>query len=217
MAKLLHIVASPRTESYSTRVANAFLDSYRQALPDDRIEVLDLFQADIPPFLAPQAKAKYAVSAGQAPRNEAEAAWLGVIKTINHFKGFDNYLLSSPMWNFGVPYRLKQYIDVIVQPSLTVAYSPAKGYTGLVTGRPLILILARGGVYPTGNPSETFDFQESYLRCIFGFIGFTDIRTIYIQGTMQHKPEQVEADTRKAIAEASDAAMSLAGEPAMRA
>jgi len=215
MSKLLHILASPRVESYSTRVAKAFLDSYRQARPDDRIEVLDLFQADIPPFHAPQAKAKYAVMAGQTPRDETEAAWQPVIKAIDHFKGFDKYVISSPMWNFGVPYRLKQYIDVIVQPSLTVAYSPEKGYTGLVTGRPLLLILARGGAYQMGNPCETFDFQETYLRCIFGFIGFTDIRTVTIQGTLQNKPEQVEADTRKAIAEASDAAMEFAGEMLM--
>ena len=119
------------------------------------------------------------------------------------------------MWNFGVPYRLKQYIDVIVQPSLTVAFSPEKGYTGLVTGKPLMLILARGGAYPAGNPIETFDFQEPYLRCIFGFIGFTDIRTIYIQGTMQG-PEQVEAATRKATAEAINAAKEFAGEVAMQ-
>jgi FMN-dependent NADH-azoreductase len=215
MAKLLHLLASPRVESYSTRVANAFLDSYRQARADDRIEVLDLFQADIPPFYAPQAKAKYAVMAGQTPRDEAEAAWQAVLKTINHFKGFDKYVLSSPMWNFGVPYRLKQYIDLIVQPSLTVAFSPERGYTGLVTGRPLMLILARGGVYQAGNPCETYDYQETYLRSIFGFIGFTDIRTICIQGTMQKRPEQVEADTGKAIAEASHAAREFAGELAM--
>jgi len=216
MSKLLHIQASPRVKSYSTRVAKAFLDSYRQARPDDRIETLDLFQADIPSFHAPQAKAKYAVAAGQTPRDEAETAWQPVIQTINHFKGFDKYVLSSPMWNFGIPYRLKQYIDVIVQPSLTVAYSPEKGYTGLVTERPLMLILARGGAYQAGNPCETFDFQETYLRSIFGFIGFTDIQAVYIQGTMQNKPEQVEADTRRAIAEASDAAMEFAGGVAMQ-
>ncbi len=216
MSKLLHILASPRVESYSTRVAKAFLDSYRQARPDDRVEVLDLFQADIPPFHTPQAKAKYAVIAGQTPRDDAEAAWQPVIKTINHFKGFDKYVISSPMWNFGVPYRLKQYIDVLVQPSLTFAYSPDKGYTGLVTGKPLMLILARGGEYQTGNPCETFDFQESYLRSIFGFIGFTDVRTVCIQGTLQNKPEQIEADISKAVAEASDAAMEFAGEAVLR-
>jgi FMN-dependent NADH-azoreductase len=217
MANVLHIIASPRVESYSARVAKAFLDSYRQARPEDRMEVLDLYKADIPPFTAPQAKAKYAVMAGQAPKSEAEAAWMAVIKTINHFKGFDKYVLSSPMWNFSIPYRLKQYIDVIVQPSLTVSYSPEKGYTGLLSGRPLMLILSRGGLYQTGNPCETCDFQETYLRSIFGFIGFTDIRAIRIQGTLQNKPEQVEADTRKALAEACSAALEFAGELAIHA
>jgi FMN-dependent NADH-azoreductase len=209
MASLLHLIASPRPESYSTRVANEFTAVYRQTHPADRVEQLDLFRVDIPPFLAPAAKAKYAVMGGQAPKDEAEAAWAGVIKTIGHFKGFDKYLLSCAMWNFNVPYRLKQYIDVIVQPGLTFSYSPEKGYTGLVTGKPLVLVLARGGNYGPGNPSETYDFQETYLRGVFGFIGFTDIKTIYVQGTLQNKPEQVEADTRAALAAARLAAGSF--------
>ena len=92
MAKLLHILASPRVDSYSTRVAKAFLNSSRQARPGDQIEVLDLFQADIRPFHAPQAKAKYAVMGGQAPCDEAQAAWTPVIDAINHFKEFDKYV-----------------------------------------------------------------------------------------------------------------------------
>jgi FMN-dependent NADH-azoreductase len=212
MANLLHILASPRADSYSTRVAKAFLDSYRQARPGDRIETLDLYQADIPPFNAPQAKGKYAILAGQTPRDEAEAAWRPVVETINHFKRFDKYVLSSPMWNFSVPYRLKQYIDVIVQPSLTFSHSPENGYTGLVQDKPLMLILARGGVYHPGNPLETFDFQETYLRAVFGFIGFTDIRTILIEGTLQSPLEQLEAAAKRAVAEAGEAAKQFAGE-----
>ncbi len=214
MANLLHIVASPRGESYSTRLAKAFLDAYRQAQPEDHIETLNVFRDDLPPFYAPAAKAKYAVTAGQTPRDEAEKAWRPVVEAIGHFKHFDKYVVSSAMWNFGIPYRLKHYIDVIVQPSLTFGYSPEKGYTGLVTGRPMMLLLARGGVYRSGNPLETFDFQESYLRAIFGFIGFTDIRAVAIQGTLQNKPEQIEAHLRTAIAAAQDAAHEFAGEAA---
>src|SRR5215471_14142214 len=88
MATILHLVASPRSESYSSRLAGAFFEAYREARPNDRIETLDVFQADIPQFYAPQAKAKYAVIAGLAPRDEAEAAWQPVVKAINHFKGF---------------------------------------------------------------------------------------------------------------------------------
>src|SRR5512141_2414129 len=123
---------------------------------------------------------------GLAHSVEEARAWQHVVETVDRFKSADKVLVSSPMWNFGIPYRLKQYIDVIVQPSLTVAYSPEKGYTGLVTGRPMMLLLARGGVYRPGNPLETFDFQETYLRSIFGFIGFTDIRSVVIQGTLQN-------------------------------
>jgi len=203
MANILHILASPRPESYSTRVANAFLGAYRRAHPQDTVETLDLFKAEIPPFTAPQAKAKYAVMAGQTPRSDAEVAWREVIHVIDHFKKFDKYVLSSGMWNFGIPYRLKQYVDVIVQPGLTFAYSPEKGYAGLVVGKPLMLVLARGGKYGPGNPAETYDFQESYLRCIFGFMGFTDIRSVQVQGTSSNKPDQVEAVLRQALEEAS--------------
>jgi FMN-dependent NADH-azoreductase len=207
MATVLHLLASPRAESYSTRVANAFLNAYRKAHGRDTVETLDLFRVEIPPFTAPQAKAKYSVLAGQTPKSEAELAWRGVIKAIDHFKKFDKYVVSSGMWNFNIPYRLKQYIDVIVQPGLTFAYSPDKGYTGLVTGKPLMLILARGGTYGPGNPSDTYDFQESYLRCIFGFIGFTNIKSVRVQGTLMNKPEQVETDTRKATDDAGNAAL----------
>ncbi|HOW18466.1 MAG TPA: NAD(P)H-dependent oxidoreductase [Phycisphaerae bacterium] len=206
MARLLHIAASPREGSCSARVAGAFLSQYRRLHPQDGVETLDVFQAEIPPFVAPQAKAKYAVLAGRPPASEAEVAWQGVIRVVNHFKGFDKYLLSCPMWNFSIPYRLKQYIDVIVQPGLTVSYAPGKGFTGLVTGRPLMLILSRGGAYEEGDPRRTYDFQESYLRCVFGFIGFTDVRAIHIQGTQRGDAEQVEADTRKAMDAAATAA-----------
>jgi FMN-dependent NADH-azoreductase len=207
MASVLHILASPRPESFSTRVATAFLTAYRKAHPRDTVEVLDLFKAEIPPFTAPQSKAKYAVLAGQPPKDEAELAWRGVIKVIEHFKKFDKYVVSSPMWNFSIPYRLKQYLDVLVQPSLTFSYSAEKGYAGLVTGKPLLLLLASGGAYGGGNPNETSDFQESYLRTIFGFIGFKDLRVIRVQGTLTRKPEQVEAETRKAMDSAGGLAL----------
>ena len=144
-----------------------------------------------------------------------KTAWKTVIDTINYFKRFDKYVISSPMWNFGIPYRLKQYIDVIVQPSLTFSFSPEKGYTGLMTGRPMQLLLVRGGAYQPGNPLETYDFQESYLRVIFGFIGFTDVRAVTIQNTMQDKTEKFAADLRTAIAAAQDAAHEFAGDQAL--
>lgn len=207
MANILHIQASPRPESFSARLADEFIREYRQSHPADNIELLDMFEDKIPPFLAPEAKGKYAVLSGQAPKDEAQAAWQEVINAIDHFKKFDKYILSSPMWNFSIPYRLKQYIDVIIQPGLTFNYSPETGYVGLVTGKPMMLLMARGGAsYGPGDPRTTYDFQESYLRSIFGFIGFTDIKSVFINGTLQNTPEQLESDMQKALADTGAAA-----------
>ena len=206
MARLLHIVASPRAESYSSRLAGEFLTSYGEKHPDDVIERLDLFKAEIPPFLAPAAKAKYAAMSGNAATGEAETAWRKIIDTIDHFKSFDKYVLSTGIWNFGVPYRLKHYIDVIVQPGLTFAFSPEKGYSGLVSGKPLAIFMASGGHYTPGDPRETHDFLEPYLRGVFGFIGFNDIKTIRIGGTLQNPPEQLDTDLKTAVAAARQAA-----------
>ncbi len=185
MARMLHITASPRGwNSASIRVGKALVDAYRKLHPDEGFEALDLFLHPPPEFNAPQAAAKYVVLSGQTPRDADALAWKPVIDAINHFKGFDRYVISSAMWNFSIPWRLKQYIDVLVQPALTFSYSADEGYKGLVTGAKAVLVLARGGTYGPGSPTETFDFQRSYLEAILRFIGITDIQAITIDGTL---------------------------------
>ena len=210
MNRILHVKASPRgSESFSIRAAEAFLDSFLQAHRDFKVQTLDLFATELPEFCAPAAKAKYAILAGGEPRDEAEAAWKPVIQLVEHFKSADAYLISSPMWNFGIPYRLKQYVDVLVQPGLTFTYSPEEGYSGLVTGKPLVLVLARGGAYGEGSGAEPFDMQKLYLETIFAFIGFTDIRTIIVEPTLQEGPEAARLALQNAQAEAHRLAVEL--------
>jgi FMN-dependent NADH-azoreductase len=103
--------------------------------------------------------------------------WSEIEKIIEQFKSADKYLISTPMWNFSIPYKLKHYIDIIVQPGYTFAITDA-GYKGLAGGKPLCLILARGGSYEADSPIA---FQKKYLDFIFGFIGFTNIKTVTCQ------------------------------------
>ncbi|OGK10273.1 MAG: hypothetical protein A2W80_08310 [Candidatus Riflebacteria bacterium GWC2_50_8] len=42
----------------------------------------------------------------------------------------DIIIISVPMWNFGMPYRLKHYLDVIVQPRHLFCYTD-NGLVGL--------------------------------------------------------------------------------------
>ena len=202
MSKALHIKASPRgMNSDSTKVAEAFLEAFLKGHRNFGAEELDLFRENLPPFEAPAAAAKYAVLAGVEPKGPDALAWKAVIEVIDRFKSADLLLISSPMWNFGIPYRLKHYIDLLVQPGLTFAYGP-EGYKGLVTGRPAMLILSRGGSYAPGDP---MDFQKRYLETILGFIGFTDIRSVLIEATLSG------ADNEQIVAKAITEARNLAG------
>jgi len=203
MATILHIRGTVTPElSYSLRAAEAFLESYRESHPDDRVDTIDLAKDPIPDFLELAARGKYRILHGQAHTREEAEAWKAIVAEIERFKKADKLLISSPMWNFGIPYRLKQYFDVIVQPGYTFAYSPEKGYWGLVTGRPALLILARGGEYPPGTGGAAFDFQRPYLETILRFIGFTDISTIVVEPTLAGGAKIADEKLAKAVAEA---------------
>jgi len=209
MPKLLHIAASPRAgESFSMQLAEAFLAAFTKAHREYGVETLDLFDTDLPEFRAPQAAAKYSVLDGQEPRGEAARAWKAVIEVIDNFKSADFLLISSPMWNFSIPYRLKQYIDIIVQPGLTFSYEPATGYKGLATGRPAVLALARGGSYAPGSGSEAYDMQRPYLEGILRFIGFSDIRTLLVDSTLAG-PEEAAKSLTAARAKAVELAQNF--------
>jgi FMN-dependent NADH-azoreductase len=203
MPKLLHISASPRgNRSASVTVATTFVDAYRAAHPGDKVETLDLWHVDLPEFDGATIDAKYAIMNGQNPTPEQAQAWQAVTKIAEHFKSADKYVISLPMWNFGIPYKLKQFIDVLVQPGLAFSFSPDTGYKGLITGKPLVAIYARGGAYGPGTGMEAYDAQSAYLKQILGFIGFTDIKEIFVEPTMA-KADAVEIGNKKATELAS--------------
>ena len=198
MSKLLHIVASPRGDrSASTTVARHFVEAYQGLHPKDTVETLDIWNAGLPEFNSAIIGAKYAVLQGQNPTPEQVAAWNVVTKIADQFKSADKYVFSLPMWNFGIPYKLKQYIDLLVQPGLTFSFSPDTGYKGLVTGKPAVVIYARGGAYGPGTAAEGYDQQSKYLKQILGFIGFTDIKEVFVEPTAM-KADAVDAGTKQA-------------------
>ena len=185
MSQLFYIKASPRGEqSFSVSVADAFVAAYRRAHPRDDIRTVDLFQKDLPPFDGAALQAKYAILSGGRPTEAQRGAWRAVEDTIAEFKAADKYLFALPMWNFGIPYRLKHYIDIITQPGYTFSFSPDQGYQGLVTGKPAMVVYARGGAYPPGSAAESFDLQSRYLELWLGFIGIGQVRRLVVEPTL---------------------------------
>lgn len=206
MAKLLYVESSPRKKrSASIAVSDHFLQEYRKHHPQDEVVVVDLWKREMPAFDGEVIDAKYAIMHGESPTEAEKKAWKGVESCIAEFTSADKYVMSLPMWNFGIPYKLKHYIDLLVQPGYTFSYSPESGYKGLVTGKKMLLVCARGGAYGAESGAQSLDLQTRYMETILGFIGFQNIQTILIE------PMLASADVKeKALQQARQMAANLA-------
>lgn len=122
--KLLHILATPRAdESNTLRVANAFIKSLRAKYTDLSVDVMDVFNQNLPAVAGENIESKYTLIAGQPIDKHHEESWKHIEHLIQHFVAADVYLLSTPMWNFSIPYALKYYIDCIIQPGYVYKYN----------------------------------------------------------------------------------------------
>lgn len=198
MTKLLYIEASPKGKlSNSSRVASAFLDSFKAANPTATIEHLNLFSAPLPAFGREGATQKFAnvmslISTGQPIPPEGE--WAGVIAEVQRIASADKVLISSPIWNFGMPYTLKHYIDLICQPGATFSMNEKGEYIGLLGGKAMQLIIASGSDYPDRFPLEgdgtKTNFMTAHLKHVFGMMGFDNIQTLHAGPTDALGPEE---------------------------
>ena len=201
MSRLLYLKASPRDRSHSVALADDFVSVWQAANPAATVTVRDLFRVELSPFDGPALQGKYNIMHGLPYSPDEKRAWSQVTDIIEDFASFDRYVLAVPMWNFNIPYRLKHFIDIICQPTLTFMPKPDGSYEGLLTGRKVFVAYARGGVYPPGTPADSINFQARYLEFILGFMGLTDIRSVAVEGTLGDK-EALAANSENAHAKA---------------
>ncbi|WP_238009040.1 NAD(P)H-dependent oxidoreductase [Dactylosporangium sp. AC04546] len=205
MTTLLHISASPRGErSESLALAGHFLAAYRELHPEETVVEWDLWDGSLPAFGPPAAAAKMDVFAGRTPSGEGAAAWAAARTTFERFAAADKYLFSVPMWNAGVPYILKQFIDVVSQPGMVFGFDPDAGYSGLVTGRKAAVIYT-SAVYGVGRgPSFGADLQLPYLDNWLRWAGIDDITPVTFRPNLA--TTDVGAKRDRAVADAVEAA-----------
>ena len=203
--RILHVIGSPKAEaSTSTRIARAFMDAYQDAHPDHEIASLDVWTADLPRFDGDLAIAKLAPLTGERRTPAQEAAWDAVARVVADFAQHDKIVISTPMWNFALPYELKHYIDILVQPGLSFGVNADFEHVGLLEDRPVQLVLTRSSSFPEGSPE---DFQLPYLKHVLGFIGLRDVKALVVDGTtlpQAAREELVAKHCKRARAAASD-------------
>ena len=94
-------------------------------------------------------------------------------KLIDEIKQADAIVLTTPMYNFGIPATLKAWIDLISRAGVTFRYT-ADGPVGLIKGKHVDIVITTGGV----SLQSPVDFVTDYLKQVFRFIGIEDINII---------------------------------------
>ncbi|KIC22848.1 MULTISPECIES: FMN-dependent NADH-azoreductase [unclassified Leisingera] len=202
MTKLLFIKASPRgSQSKSSALASAYLARLQETDSRIEIDVLDLSSEPLPDFDGDKVAAKMNVITGQNHDGSQRTAWDEITTMASRFAAADIYLIAAPMWNGSIPYKLKQYIDLIHQPGLLWGLDPETGYFGLLEGKRAVLALT-SGAYGPDMPSPAFgvDHQSAYLKFWLNQAGVEDIAELRFQPTLL--TADPEAGFQAAIAEA---------------
>jgi FMN-dependent NADH-azoreductase len=160
------------------------MEALRRQHPGIAIDPLDLWSESLPEFDGATISAKYARLAGREMDSAEGRAWRQISAMVERLRTADGVLIATPMWNFGIPYKLKHWIDLITQPGLTFSFHPETGYSPRLMPRPTLVILSSAGDYATGVSRGRPDLATPYLRAALGFIGLSEVSFVPIGPTI---------------------------------
>ncbi|MBY2987025.1 MULTISPECIES: FMN-dependent NADH-azoreductase [Rhizobium] len=204
MSSILLLTSSPRAESLSTPIAVDLAEKLKNQNPGSVVVRRDLAATPLPHI------DDLFTGAIRKPAEARTAEEAVAVKTsdelVNELLAADTIVISTGLINFNIYSSLKTWIDNVARAGLTFKYTES-GPVGLATGKKVYVVLASGGVYSQG-PAAALNHAVPYLKSVLGFLGISDIETIYVEG-LAFGPEAAE----KAI----DAAKSRVQEIALAA
>ncbi|MFL6663803.1 MAG: FMN-dependent NADH-azoreductase [Rhizobacter sp.] len=173
---IVQLNSSARAEnSHSTRLANSIVERLRASHTNATLTVRDLARTPHPALDEAALGALFSPADKRTPEQAARVAQDDAL--IAELMAADVIVLGVPMYNFGVPAQLKNWIDAVARAGVTFRYTEM-GPVGLVQGKKVYVALTRGGLY-RNTPADT---QVPYLKTFLGFIGLTDVEFIYAEG-----------------------------------
>lgn len=182
MSTLLKIDVSPRDgHSVSRALGTTFAEQWGQRHPGGDVIERDLAKTHLPFVELPWIVAAFSDAATHSEEQRAAIA-IGD-DLIAELKSADEWLITTPMYNFAVPARLKAYIDHVVRAGQTFNTNADGSYTGLITGKKATVIVTSAGDYAPGSPTEGYDDVRPYLTRILSFIGVTDVTFVQAGST----------------------------------
>ena len=193
MATVLIVKAHPLDpqKSYALRALEEFETRFASLHPEDRIEIVDVFEDQIPTLDKPLLEAMAAAKKGEEIASEQAERLERYNAFTQQFLSADKIVVVNPLWNLNVPSQLVSWINTINVAGLTFKYGP-EGSIGLIKDKKLLHIQSNGGVYAGQDPAA------QYIKSIFEFLGFKDIHQVFIEG-QSADPSQAQAIFEEAM------------------
>ncbi|MEG3132109.1 FMN-dependent NADH-azoreductase [Rouxiella sp. T17] len=195
MSKVLVLKSSILANfSQTNQLADYFVSQFQSTDSASQVTVRDLAAEPIPVLDGELVGALRPSDAPLTPRQEEALALSNTL--IDELQAHDVIVIAAPMYNFNIPTQLKNYFDLVARAGVTFKYTE-KGPEGLIKGKRVVVLTSRGGIHKD-TPS---DLVAPYLNLFLGFLGMTDVETIYAEG-IAYGPEvaaKAQADAKAAI------------------
>lgn len=204
--RVLHIISSPRHDGASVTVTSALIETLRERHPDLEVDTLDVWHEDLPEFDERIIGAKYKWVDGDDLDDVESRAWAEIDALARRFREADRIVLGVPMWNWSIPYKLKQLIDLAAQRNLLFTYDGVHFGPAVDVARADV-VFVRGQYYGEDGPTpgSIFDHQVAFVEFFLRTIGVRDVRSLIIDRTWD--PAAAEA-IAEGVARARDLAAS---------
>lgn len=179
--KLLHIQVSPSQENSSSRKASKYLaERIKHFKPEIKETVLDLDSNPLP-HLSGKTISAFFTPIDNQTQDQRDAILLSD-KMVDQLFDTDTIIISTPMWNMGIPSVLKAWFDHVTRAGRTFAFTKEGTKLGLVKGKKVYIVISSGGLFTEG-PFMADDQCLPYLKTGLAYIGIDDIELIRVEGT----------------------------------
>jgi FMN-dependent NADH-azoreductase len=161
------------------------------------VVTLNKWNEGLPEFDYEAIGAKYKAVKHETMTEAESNIWDRIQLLIRRFQNADRIVLGTPMWNFGLPYKLKHLIDLVAQRNYLFSYD-GKQYGPLLNVEKAVAVYTRGSRYLEGTPiPPSFDHQAPYLDFWLRLIGVRDLRSVIVDNAWNRDRQESEVGLAK--------------------
>ena len=191
---LLDIQSSPRGESSdSIALTKSFIEACTSNDTSIVVDTLNVWHERLPEFDYEAIGAKYKAVRHETMTEAESYVWERIQSLIRRFQSADRIVVGTPMWNFGLPYKLKHLIDLVAQRNYLFAYD-GKQYGPLLKVEKAVVVYTRGSRFLEGTPipPSRFDHQATYLDFWLQLVGVRDLRSVIVDNAWNRDRQESE-------------------------